>query len=180
MPMNMPMGNKPNPKTTSAKAPAKMKGMDMPVPKKKTGNQQNMQDMQMNNKQKEQAQPATYTCVMHPEIHSPKPGNCPKCGMKLVKEKFKVVPQTKGEMNMPMSDTKEDKMPGMQMGDKPVDRTMGYKEVETSLPPRTVRYDLYIRDTMVTYGNKPKRAIAVNGQIPMPTLTFTEGDTAEI
>lgn len=180
MPMNMPMGNKPNPKTTPAKAPAKMKGMDMPVPKKKTGNQQNMQGMQMNNKQKEQAQPATYTCVMHPEIHSPKPGNCPKCGMKLVKEKFKVVPQTKGEMNMPMSDTKEDKMPGMQMGDKPVDRTMGYKEVETSLPPRTVRYDLYIRDTMVTYGNKPKRAIAVNGQIPMPTLTFTEGDTAEI
>lgn len=180
MPMNMPMGNKPNPKTTPAKAPAKMKGMDMPVPKKKTGNQQNMQGMQMNNKQKEQAQPATYTCVMHPEIHSPKPSNCPKCGMKLVKEKFKVVPQTKGEMNMPMSDTKEDKMPGMQMGDKPVDRTMGYKEVETSLPPRTVRYDLYIRDTMVTYGNKPKRAIAVNGQIPMPTLTFTEGDTAEI
>lgn len=77
-------------------------------------------------------------------------------------------------------DTKADKMPGMQMGDKPMDRTMGYKEVETSLPPRTVRYDLYIRDTMVTYGKKSKRAIAVNGQIPMPTLTFTESDTAEI
>jgi FtsP/CotA-like multicopper oxidase with cupredoxin domain len=46
--------------------------------------------------------------------------------------------------------------------------------------PRTVRYDLYVADTTVTYGNKPKRAIAVNGQIPMPTLTFTEGDTAEI
>lgn len=45
---------------------------------------------------------------------------------------------------------------------------------------RVVRYDLYIRDTTVTFGNKPKRAIAVNGQIPMPTLTFTEGDTAEI
>lgn len=180
LPMNMPMGNKPNPKTTPAKAPAKMKGMDMPVPKKKTGNQQNMQGMQMNDKQKEQAQTATYTCVMHTEIHSPKPGNCPKCGMKLVKEKSKVVPQTKGEMNMPMADTKADKMPGMQMGNKPVDRTMGYKEVETSLPPRTVRYDLYIRDTMVTYGKKAKRAIAVNGQIPMPTLTFTEGDTAEI
>jgi hypothetical protein len=27
---------------------------------------------------------------------------------------------------------------------------------------------------------KEKRAIAVNGQIPMPTLVFTEGDTAEI
>jgi Heavy metal binding domain len=35
----------------------------------------------------EKAQPkeaATYTCPMHPEISSPKPGKCPKCGMKLV------------------------------------------------------------------------------------------------
>ena len=46
--------------------------------------------------------------------------------------------------------------------------------------PKVVRYDLYVRDTTVTFSGKPKRAIAVNGQIPMPTLTFTEGDTAEI
>ena len=45
---------------------------------------------------------------------------------------------------------------------------------------KTVRYDLYVRDTIVTFGDKPTRAIAVNGQIPMPTLTFTEGDIAEI
>ena len=45
---------------------------------------------------------------------------------------------------------------------------------------KVVRYDLYIRDTTVNFGNKPKRAIAVNGQIPMPTLIFMEGDTAEI
>jgi len=25
-----------------------------------------------------------YTCTMHPEVRSDKPGNCPKCGMKLV------------------------------------------------------------------------------------------------
>ncbi|MVZ64446.1 multicopper oxidase domain-containing protein [Sphingobacterium sp. DK4209] len=43
-----------------------------------------------------------------------------------------------------------------------------------------VKYDLYVKDTLVNYGNKTKRAIAVNGMIPMPTLTFTEGDTAEI
>ncbi len=45
---------------------------------------------------------------------------------------------------------------------------------------KVVRYDLYVKDTLVNFGTKTKRAIAVNGQIPMPTLTFTEGDTAEI
>ena len=28
-----------------------------------------------------------YTCTMHPEIVQDKPGNCPKCGMKLVEKK---------------------------------------------------------------------------------------------
>ncbi|MBZ4187538.1 multicopper oxidase domain-containing protein [Niabella beijingensis] len=45
---------------------------------------------------------------------------------------------------------------------------------------RVKRYDLYVTDTMVNYSGKHKMAIAVNGQIPMPTLEFTEGDTAEI
>lgn len=45
---------------------------------------------------------------------------------------------------------------------------------------KTVRYDLYVRDSIVNFTGNEKRAIAVNGQIPMPTLTFTEGDTAEI
>ena len=45
---------------------------------------------------------------------------------------------------------------------------------------KIVRYDLYVRDTIVNFSGKEKRAIAVNGQIPMPTLTFTEGDIAEI
>ena len=45
---------------------------------------------------------------------------------------------------------------------------------------KIVHYDLYIRDTTVNFTGKSKRAIAVNGQIPMPTLTFTERDTAEI
>ena len=59
----------------------------------------------------------------------------------------------------------------------------GLEKIKTMLnnaPPRTVHYELYVTDTTVTFGKKKKRAIAVNGQIPMPTLTFTQGDTAEI
>jgi hypothetical protein len=28
-----------------------------------------------------------YTCPMHPEVRQDRPGKCPKCGMKLVREK---------------------------------------------------------------------------------------------
>jgi FtsP/CotA-like multicopper oxidase with cupredoxin domain len=45
---------------------------------------------------------------------------------------------------------------------------------------KVVRYDLYVKDTIVKFSGKEKRAIAVNGKIPMPTLIFTEGDIAEI
>ena len=140
-----------------------------------------------------QTQPATYTCIMHPEIHATKPGKCPKCGMDLIKEKAKPLKKTvkkyqaskvapveanpiqtkavnndlhQNHTNVYADDTK--------MKAEPVKRSA------KNAPPRTVRYDLYVRDTMVTFGDKPKRAIAVNGQIPMPTLTFTEGDIAEI
>ncbi len=41
-------------------------------------------------------------------------------------------------------------------------------------------YELVITDTTVNFSGKDRCGVAVNGQIPMPTLTFTEGDTAEI
>ncbi len=174
-------------------------------------------------------QPVTYTCQMHPDIHSAKPGNCPKCGMKLVKEKPKAAIKKSSSMKMPMKDTvkKKDnmgrmkmdeknsnptpqkadgmkmpmkdsgkiaddmsgmKMDGMKMGDdatadamKSAKGNLGpIRTVVNNTPPHTVRYDLYIADTIVNFAGKSKRAIAVNGSIPMPTLTFTEGDTAEI
>lgn len=45
---------------------------------------------------------------------------------------------------------------------------------------KIVKYDLYVTDTITHIGGKKKKALAVNGQIPMPTLHFTEGDTAVI
>ena len=64
--------------------------------------------------------------------------------------------------------------------DLPAINAASNKIIQNNVPPKTVRYDLYVRDTMVNFTGKSKRAITVNGQIPMPTLTFTEGDTAEI
>jgi len=152
--------------------------------------QTDMKDMAGMQKQ----QPETYTCAMHPEIHASKPGNCPKCGMKLVKEKTKVtVKKSVGaQMKAPAKKTEDMsgmEMDGMEIGDgnatmdgmKSAKAKLGpIKTLINNAPPHTVRYDLYIADTIVTYGGKSKRAIAVNGSIPMPTLTFTEGDTAEI
>ncbi len=41
------------------------------------------------NEKKEKAAKQLYTCPMHPEIMMDRPGNCPKCGMKLVPMKAK-------------------------------------------------------------------------------------------
>jgi CopA family copper-resistance protein len=153
---------------------------------------QEMKGMDMNKKEtKPQVQPVTYTCSMHPEIQANSPGNCPECGMKLIKEKPKQGTKPESVKPSDVQKPKEKaKNAGMDMGTKQMDHMNNMpipkadlddlKTIANNTPPRTVRYDLYIADTIVTFGKKSKRAIAVNGQIPMPTLTFTEGDTAEI
>ncbi len=137
---------------------------------------------------KKEAQQTFYTCVMHPEIHLAKPGKCPKCGMTLVKEKAKpiknivvkkpvptkkVTSETNKEVSEPIKET-----PKIVAVPKDISTSENKPIINTIA--KTVRYDLYVRDTIVNFSGKEKRAIAVNGQIPMPTLTFTEGDIAEI
>ena len=41
-----------------------------------------------------------YTCTMHPEVVSNKPGKCPKCGMKMVAMKTKKTGKKMGDMKM--------------------------------------------------------------------------------
>lgn len=43
-----------------------------------------------------------------------------------------------------------------------------------------VEYHLYVNDTIVNYTGRKRPAIAINGQIPAPTLRFTEGDSAVV
>ena len=135
-----------------------------------------------------------YTCVMHPRVQKDKPGNCPVCGMPLVKKTIRTAPSKaapKEEDNMAMP---KDTIPfGHDMNEK--DMPMNHKTNKDSnetdmanripdkanfLPGKTVRYDLYVSDTIVNFTGKPRHAIAINGSIPGPVLTFTEGDTAEI
>ena len=137
---------------------------------------------------KKETQQTFYTCVMHPEIHSPKQGNCPKCGMVLVKEKPKAIKKKVVPKKVKTQNTKKENPKKKITVNDSVSYPKKIEKVEpkqTTIivknePSKTVRYDLYVRDTIVNFSGKQKRAIAVNGQIPMPTLTFTEGDIAEI
>ncbi|MFM9909610.1 MAG: multicopper oxidase domain-containing protein [Chitinophagaceae bacterium] len=124
-------------------------------------------------------QPVINTCRMHPEIHSAKPGNCPKCGMILINgetNSIKLPTDKKNEAIERHLQSTSKKMNTEQV----MEILPAVKIIASNTPQRIVRYHLFVTDTMVNFSGKSKRAIAVNGQIPMPTLTFTEGDTAEI
>jgi YHS domain-containing protein len=51
-----------------------------------------------------------YTCPMHPEVQSDKPGKCPKCGMTLEK---KAMPMAHGQAGMEMKEAGVCPMMGM-------------------------------------------------------------------
>ena len=157
--------------------------------------------------QKKQTQ-VIYTCPMHPEVKMDKPGNCPKCGMTLVKKTIKTAqPKTVPKNGQPIKpkDTVPVKKEMKDMQEMRDMKEMGIKS-DTNMhihdkmnmdhsatdaanqiggkvivnPGKTVRYDLYVTDTMVNYTGKHRHGLAVNGSIPAPPLIFTEGDTAEI
>ncbi|MFA9186897.1 multicopper oxidase domain-containing protein [Flavobacterium sp. FBOR7N2.3] len=145
----------------------------------------------VNAQEKKLAQDFYYTCVMHPEIHEAKPGDCPKCGMALVKVKAKKAKKEAVKKDIPVKSVSKNpvkikkevevsKSEPTKPADLPKESTVVEKKVLPKTISKKVRYDLFVHDTIVTFANKSKHAIAVNGQIPMPTLTFTEGDTAEI
>ncbi|HEX8561752.1 MAG TPA: multicopper oxidase domain-containing protein [Flavobacterium sp.] len=127
-----------------------------------------------------------YTCPMHPGVTSDKPGKCPKCGMDLVERKVKRATKTKAKTKS--AATKGSKAAPEPASTKPQAQQRNSVQKAAYTPekpgmtyqPKRVRYDLFVRDTIVNYTGKKRSAIAINGSIPAPTLTFTEGDSAEI
>ena len=138
-----------------------------------------------------------YTCVMHPQVQKDKPGNCPICGMVLVKKTLKVAESKSNPKNnvsekidtTGRNEGKDTLMKMDAMKEDSLESRMDDAEKDISVHPagkiivtagNTVRYHLYVKDTLVSFTGKSKRAIAINGLIPGPELIFTEGDTAEI
>lgn len=143
--------------------------------------------------QAQEKQTQVYTCPMHPEVRMDKPGSCPKCGMTLVLTTIetgqqKTIHKTHEHHKEP-EDTVPDNKEMEGMHDMHDHANMDHSETDAANqiggevivnPGKTVRYDLYVTDTMVNYTGKQRHGLAVNGSIPAPPLIFTEGDTAEI
>ncbi|SFH90400.1 multicopper oxidase domain-containing protein [Halpernia frigidisoli] len=86
-----------------------------------------------------------------------------------------------GKIKMKMNGKEKMQMNGMTGMKMDVNKkTKSDENGKISFGGKTVRYDLYVKDTLVNFSGKPARAIATNGKLQAPTLYFTEGDTAEI
>ena len=122
-----------------------------------------------------------YTCPMHPKIQMEKPGMCPICGMKLEKKEIKAAPKKEVNPSNNLPSVNKDSN-GLNMEMDTADKMhmhAGVHEMHTDMadldtggwrPDRvnvksakTVRYDLYITDTMVNFTGKEKHAYAING-----------------
>ncbi len=77
MQMSKPPAGAPSPK------PESMPGMDHSQMEMKKTPEESKKN---SDKAKPAPAPTIYTCVMHPEVQQATPGNCPKCGMTLVKK----------------------------------------------------------------------------------------------
>lgn len=125
-------------KTVKSTAPIK-KPVTKPTPTKKP-------TAKTSGNTEKQAPAVAYTCPMHPEIHAAEPGNCPKCGMKLIPGKANLKPadKKKYEMQMPSKEGSEkmEHEEGMDMGGT-AGTMANIKKAKANLGPvKTIKSDV--------------------------------------
>lgn len=69
-------------------AKPKMKEAERNKTDTKSKPSQSVQQSQLKSSQSQPKIKSLYSCPMHPEVTSDKPGKCPKCGMEMVKKKI--------------------------------------------------------------------------------------------
>ncbi|TAK62682.1 MAG: hypothetical protein EPO24_04780 [Bacteroidetes bacterium] len=78
--------------------------------------QTHQHEMQATKSKSSESVKDTYTCPMHPEVKSDKPGKCPKCGMNLEKVTISQTNSVKEKVNKATALLKEAKQEAMQQG----------------------------------------------------------------
>ena len=108
-------------------------------------NAQDMKNMPgMKTSENKQKDSTYYTCPMHPEIHSAKPSNCPKCGMKLIQKTIlspKKALETKTEIKSSIAKDslmQKTKIEGMKMDRMPKANKPIFNTIVNNEPPKTV------------------------------------------
>src|SRR4051812_1991446 len=88
-----------------------------------------------------QEKKVVYTCPMHPEVQMEKPGNCPKCGMTLVKKTITVktpASQPKKKQNKKPASKATNKMPDtMPMSD--TSKSMHHQHMDMPMKADTAK-----------------------------------------
>ncbi|MFA0751820.1 MAG: hypothetical protein SLRJCFUN_002223, partial [Candidatus Fervidibacter sp.] len=131
------------------------------------------------------SQPTEYTCPMHPEVRSPKPGKCPKCGMDLVPTKRHAAP-AKTEYTCPMHpevrSDKPGKCPKCGMDLVPTKRQGG--DVKTAQIRLVHLGDTDGQRTIVLHGLREGDEVIVRGWQSLkegtPVIAVREGELLQV
>lgn len=123
---------------------------------------------------------AVWTCSMHPQIRSPKPGNCPICSMPLIPAKLQAPPDNRDAGGEPMLELSEHAKAMAAVETVPVERRKLSRDIravgkvqynETALATITARVTGYVERLFVDFTGVKVKAGDHLVQIYSPELT---------
>tara|TARA_R110001583_G_scaffold39260_1_gene125977 strand:+ start:15386 stop:15748 length:363 start_codon:yes stop_codon:yes gene_type:complete len=94
--------------TVNAQEKAKMKMDHSKMEMKHDSTKMDMDHSKMDMKMDHSKMAKVYTCSMHPEVVSDKPGECPKCGMNLIEKKMDMKKMDMKKIEKKKMDTKKE------------------------------------------------------------------------